>query len=66
MEGDLEVGLEAWRLLSAFAPPVIQVPKGWFRLEQKTEKKKQNKRYDTANVGFVGFYGKPITEKHNY
>ena len=66
MEGDLEVGLEAWRLLSAFAPPVIQVAERLIQVGTKNWKKKQNKRYDTANVGFVGFYGKPITEKHNY
>ena len=40
-----------------------KVDSGW---NKKLKKKKQNKRYDTANVGFVGFYGKPITEKHNY
>lgn len=40
MEGDLEVGLEAWRLLSAFAPPVIQVAERLIHVGTKYWKKK--------------------------
>lgn len=51
MEGDLEVGLEAWRLLSAFAPPVIQVAERLIQVGTKNWKK--NKTSDMTLLMLV-------------